>query len=272
MRRLITLALFLATAALAALAPAADSVIAAPARTGTTVSPPGPTDPAFTGIVWGLDAIAPDPASGLAWTMNPDPSAYSVEFSTDGNLAVRIACNNGGGSWRADGAALTIGDIAVTLMGCPEESPLSATFGQLLPTATAWSIGDDGRFFIQTSTGESLVFSPLLTGLSWQWLVYSDATGQTYAPLDPATYTITMNPDASLAIAADCNTAFGSWTKSADLIDLTIGGMSRVACGDGSLDSLFLDLVDRATGWSILGGYLYLYLADGTVMTFTRGA
>jgi len=56
-----------------------------------------------------------------------DPSAFTVEFGTDGRAAFRIDCNRGNATWQASAAAedsgsLTFGPIATTRMACPQPS------------------------------------------------------------------------------------------------------------------------------------------------------
>jgi len=264
-------------AMLAAALPAVAVALPAPSGSAPAGDALQQAAPPFAGVTWALEAISTgvgdpvDMETGLTGIMNTDPSSYTVEFSPGGQISVRIGCNHGGGNWESGGSDLTIGAIATTLMGCGDEPEIGARFGQALPNATGWSIGDDGRLRINTSTGETLVFRPLLAAATWQWVGYTDREGTPIAPADPNGYTVTLNTDGSAYVRADCNSGSGSWFSDGGTFDLSNIGLSRVACAEGTLDWLFVSLLDRAASWSMEGGVLYLTMGDdGTVAAFTR--
>ncbi|MGI9253891.1 MAG: META domain-containing protein [Thermomicrobiales bacterium] len=87
----------------------------------------------------------------------------TISFDANGQLAVQVDCNHGGGNWESSGNSLTIGPIATTLMGCLEASPLSVQFAQLMNGAVIWSMGDDGLLTLETPGGQTLVFASLGT-------------------------------------------------------------------------------------------------------------
>ena len=70
----------------------------------------------------------------------PATADYFISFEK-GQLAARLGCNHMGGSYRQVGAVIHAGDIASTLMGCPEPA---ATFerdaGAILsqPMSVSW--------------------------------------------------------------------------------------------------------------------------------------
>ena len=70
----------------------------------------------------------------------PASDLYRISFQ-DGQLGARFGCNHMGGSYRQAGAVIHAGDIASTLMGCPEPA---ATFerdaGAILsqPMSVSW--------------------------------------------------------------------------------------------------------------------------------------
>ncbi len=57
-------------------------------------------------------------------TLTPDDKTkYTIEFSTDGGLTVRIDCNRGRGAWKSSGASqLQLGPLALTRAQCPPGS------------------------------------------------------------------------------------------------------------------------------------------------------
>lgn len=74
------------------------------------------TAPLRTEVVWQLETWSPN--SGPAIQVS-DPSLYTVRFHANGTVDVRADCNGCGGGARVDGASLTIGPLACTLIACP---------------------------------------------------------------------------------------------------------------------------------------------------------
>lgn len=95
-----------------------------------------------------------------------------------------------------------------------------------------------------------------LAGPTWQW------TAQPAAQ-DTASYTIEFRMDGTVEVEADCNSVTGTYTVGVPL-DLTIDVATPelAACGDQSLDSVYLENLSRVTSYSTGGGVLSLYFAD----------
>ena len=94
---------------------------------------PGPT---LAGSSWRVAAIngQPTPAAGN----------YSMNFQAGGQIGARFGCNHMGGSYRQTGSTLVVGDMATTLIGCPEPQATherlgSAVLGQPMEIAFAGS-------------------------------------------------------------------------------------------------------------------------------------
>jgi heat shock protein HslJ len=217
----------------------------------------------LTGVIWGLESI--DGTGGT--TANPEPERYTVQFLPDGTVAVRFDCNSGGGTWSADGASLSIGELMTTLIGCPDPSPLEPRFSRGLSEAISWSLPDD-RLRILTANGDTLVFMTLLTGTAWEWTGTTAADGTTLAPDDPSRYAVALHPDGALRLVADCNTGSGTWHAAGSTIALTGLGTTKMGCPDGSLAASFLAALAGAERWRIESGNLILVLADGALAVF----
>jgi len=79
--------------------------------------------------------LAPAPLTELAGTSwrvvavdgRPTPATgdYTLRFDASGGLGAHFGCNGMGGQYRLTGDLLTVGNLASTLMGCPEPA---ATF------------------------------------------------------------------------------------------------------------------------------------------------
>lgn len=115
-----------------------------------------------------------------------------------------------------------------------------------------------------------------LAGPTWQWtaLQETNPAGQAVTP-DPANYTIEFLTDGTVNVKADCNSLSGTYTVGVPL-DLTIdlATTTMAACGDPSLDAIFLESLGRVVSYSTGGGELKLDLADdaGAMQFKTAGS
>ena len=107
-------------------------------------------------------------------------------------------------------------------------------------------------------TGDSLA------GSTWQWTAQEgiNSAGQPVTP-DPANYTIEFLTDGTVNVKADCYSLSGTYTVGVPL-DLTINLATPTpgACGDLSLDSVFLEYLGRISSYSTGSGELKLFFAD----------
>ena len=94
-------------------------------------------------------AIPPQNASvaGTRWQLveikgraTPSSDLYRISFER-GELGARFSCNHMGGFYRQVGATIHVGQVASTLMGCPEPaSTFEAQAGAILsqPMSATW--------------------------------------------------------------------------------------------------------------------------------------
>ena len=112
-----------------------------------------------------------------------------------------------------------------------------------------------------------------ITNILWQWTSVSNrTTGATTTVPDPQDYTITFRDDGTLNGQADCNTFTGTYSQ-ADGFSITLGAVTTAACGDGSLDQQYLQLLGAvAAGGPDGTGNLALETAGGEQrMLFVNG-
>jgi len=95
-------------------------------------SPDGRSGPSGT---WRLVSLQVGQAQPISVA---EPERYTAEFRGDSQLAVRADCNQCGGSYKADGQKLQIGQMACTLAFCSGAS-LDGPYLGILREATAWS-------------------------------------------------------------------------------------------------------------------------------------
>ena len=91
---------------------------------------------------------APPGLAGTAWTVErigertmqaPEPT---IEFRADGRVGGKASCNSYGGTWRVEGARLTLGGMFSTRMACA--APLMAQEQALFA-----ALGDGGRYAVE---------------------------------------------------------------------------------------------------------------------------
>ena len=87
------------------------------------------------GTQWQVTSIAEIPT--------PSSNNYRLEFRGD-RIGGRFGCNSFGGSYRVEGDQLITGDIASTLMGCPEPAATHEARGLAIlarPMQIEWHSG-----------------------------------------------------------------------------------------------------------------------------------
>jgi pimeloyl-ACP methyl ester carboxylesterase/heat shock protein HslJ len=112
----------------------------------------------------------------------------------------------------------------------------------------------------------------MLRANPWQWVSFTGAT-EAFDVEAPASYTATFNPDATLAIVADCNNAAGSYQGEGGKLSIEIGPMTAAACPPDSRSDQFVKLLGGAALYYFRDGNLYIDLfADGGTMVFAPAA
>ena len=109
---------------------------------------------------------------------------------------------------------------------------------------------------------------PAPTGAVWRWTGVQG--GDPAEVTHPNRYTIEFMDDGRYSVRADCNSGAGSWAIEGENMSLSAGPMTLAACGQGSLDSRFLKLLEGVTGLSRSGDELVLKIDGGmTTMQFS---
>ena len=109
-----------------------------------------------------------------------------------------------------------------------------------------------------------------LTGKTWQWTASTTKVpaSQSVVP-DPENYTIEFKSDGTFTSKVDCNQASGTYTTtSSGGLTIVPGPMTLVACGEDSLDALFLAGLGTAQSYVISNGQLTITAAEEATLTF----
>ncbi|MGW8318410.1 MAG: META domain-containing protein [Candidatus Promineifilaceae bacterium] len=112
-----------------------------------------------------------------------------------------------------------------------------------------------------------------IIGTTWQWEQFQDTSGENnvFVP-EPSSYTLTLQPDGTAAIRADCNQVLLGYTLDGNSLTFAPSGPSTLAfCGEQSLDSVYLQRLSEVVSYVLEDGKLYLNLmADAGNMIFGR--
>ena len=112
-----------------------------------------------------------------------------------------------------------------------------------------------------------------ITGIVWKWSAMQETVpaSQSVVP-DPQNYTITFNDDGSAAIKTDCNNVTGTYKINGSDLTITLGASTLMACGDASLDTIYLASLSKVNSYAVVNGQLQLKFAnDGGKMDFDNG-
>jgi heat shock protein HslJ len=252
-----------------------------------------------TGEGGDLVKVSATELDGTSWTLlerNGDQPALADSEVTinfgDGEVAGSGGCNSYTGSFSPDEVnpfVMGIGPVAATRQACPDPAGSQETayftalenvshraygFGRLALYYQD-ARGEQGRLLFAPWTAPELTPPPtedlmMLRAHPWQWISFSDPM-ETFAVENPTSYRLSFNPDASLAITADCNNVMGFYQGESGLsLSISIGPATLAECGPGSRSDQFVRLLGGAAKYFFRDGKLYIDLmADGGTMAFT---
>jgi heat shock protein HslJ len=107
-----------------------------------------------------------------------------------------------------------------------------------------------------------------VAGKVWQW-ERTVAPVATVESTDPDRYTLELAPNGRLLVRADCNRGTGTYRISAGTLAIGPIATTRMACPPGSLDARYLGDLQRAAGFFVEGGQLFIELpVDSGTMRF----
>jgi heat shock protein HslJ/uncharacterized lipoprotein YbaY len=238
--------------------------------------------PGIVGATWQWQAFE-DSAEESDVTV-ATPENYTLTLLADGTASITADCNQVSWTYTLDGNSLTFNTVGPsTLAFCGEES-LDQLYLQLLGT-TATYVESDGNLILNLAADVgNMVFGKAeadtelqaaIVGPTWHWVQFQDsAETNDIIVTAPQNYSLTLQPDGTASIKADCNQV--SWTYTLDGSSLTfntVGASTLAFCGEESLDQQYLQLLGATATYVEEQGILYLNLAaDAGNMLFGRQA
>lgn len=228
---------------------------------------PSGDDTANRGLVntsWTVISI-----DGVPMTARP-----TMTFAEDGTVSGSGGCNQYSAAFRMDGAAIAVGQVASTLMGCDgDRGAQEAAFLGALQGATTWRQADDGNLVLggaaEILSGPGVAEGPPgdeptvdLGGTDWT-LVEMGGTAD-FARLSPS---LLFGSDGMVTGFAGCNKFSAPFTVGDG--DMSLGSLvtTKMACEPpaSAVEAAYLEALAGATTWSVsevgqltLGGVLPL--------------
>ncbi len=242
-------------------------------------------DPALIDVTWQWERRTNNGGAEVLIAV-PNPENYTIVFNADGSFNASLDCNNAGGNYATDGTGGIFMELGpMTRVACPPDS-LADDMADMFGSAQNYSFEEDGQvvIFKWVAAGPWDTYRRVdssvpaagseLVGATWQWQAFQDtAEVNDLTVPDPENYTLTLLPDGTATLQADCNRV--SWTytlEGSSLTFNTLGPATLAFCGEESLDQQYLAWLGDTATYVIEGGQLFLNLKlDAGNMVFGRG-
>jgi heat shock protein HslJ len=229
------------------------------------------------GTAWNAVELSGTPVP--AQSADPDRAPHLV-FGTGGRLSGADGCNRLTGPYTVKDNGVTFGQIAGTLMACPNTEEVARRFQAALQGTSHWSLVG-GRLELYGATGKPLAIferrpatSPsgaaTLQGTRWQLVKFQGGDDRTLTPDDPAKYTIEFAAGGRLTARIDCNRGRGTWKATgSSQLEFDPLALTRATCPEGSLHDQIARQWTYVRSFVLKDGHLFLSLmADGGIYEF----
>jgi len=112
-----------------------------------------------------------------------------------------------------------------------------------------------------------------ITSIVWKWTRFEDTSKvRNFAIDDPNQYTLTLLPNGSYRVKADCNRMLGQYSLQGRLIRIAQGAATLAECGAGSRYAEYLRHLSAAVSFDLPGSKRVLKLmTDGGHLVFEHG-
>lgn len=228
-----------------------------------------------------------------AETATENPQKYSLVLWPDGTYSIKADCNVGGGTFTYDsGGAIKIKPGPLSMALCPEGSR-DVDFLRNLQSAHTISFNESGDMVLGLEDGGTMTLANVgpvetaeatpkddqpaageigLAGVTLQWPGYTNAAGEAVAVDNPEDYILTLLPDGTFNIVADCNVGGGTFTFGDDgTLQFGPIRLTMAACPDGSRGNEFLSFLEGVSGATVGDdGAVTLTADDGSSATFVN--
>jgi heat shock protein HslJ len=256
----------------------ATATATATAAATATATPPLPTltaaapeveapDEALVGPRWAWVAFQ-DAASGAESNdiVVSDPERYTLTFLADGTYEIEADCNQGQGTYTAEGGGLTIDPGPITLALCGPDSDADA-FLNLLDNVVTYVFDDNGNLVLNlwADAGDMIFVPAAAVGEAPDWCRFA-GTGATLAfEGQRANFTCEPETGSEVVLLGEIGPSDAGWT-----IDRAVLAREDEAFVVASLETVLVRHIELADGttcaWAGTGATLAF---DGKRANFT---
>ena len=240
------------------------------ASVGTVAAAGGGTGGTLEGTTWQLARYQ---SSSGAMADVPAGVETTAVFKA-GTVSGNGGCNTYSGPYTQSGASLTFGQLATTMMACPDPqmSVESAYYAALAKSATYTAVADALTIF-DASGNALLVYdaqasTPLAGPATWVATSYNNGKNAVVSVIDGTAPTAIFGTDGTVSGNATCNQYFGPYTTTGDSIKIGPLGSTRMACADqaqSDQETAFLAALEASKTYAISGSTLELRDAQGAL-------
>jgi heat shock protein HslJ/uncharacterized membrane protein len=231
-------------------------------------------------LLAGCCRVPASPFEGTTWQLTSPggtADALTVRF-VDGRASGFSGCNRFNGGFKRDGATLTVGPLAGTMMACPEpRMAIEKGFLDGLSGTHRIAIAGD-RLTLTPASGAPLVFQaepgPTLEGVAWKVTGFNNGRQAVVSAVAGTTLTLTFE-DGMVRGSSGCNTFRAPYTSEGNRLSVGAAVTTRKACsavGVMEQERQFLAAVKTAKVWTVESGMLDVHRADGERVLNAIGA
>jgi heat shock protein HslJ len=233
----------------------------------------GGTGGTLDGQTWALTSYAKDGA------MTNVPADVLVDATFDGGTVSGSAgCNRYTGPYTVDGAKLTFGNLATTMMACvgPAGDVESAYLANLAASATYTATAETLTIF--DAKGASILVYGIakpgqLGGVEWHATAINNGRGGVESVVQGTDPTATYDPAGTVSGNAGCNTFNGPAVVDGTSIAIGPLASTKMACADekaSAQETAYLAALEAATTFEVRGAVLELRDADGALQVMFK--
>jgi heat shock protein HslJ len=229
--------------------------------------------PDLTGVIWmWLQSEYSDHTSVIA----ADPSRYTLEFHTDGTIAIGADCNRVVGTYSQQESQLTIRLGATTLAGCPADSQASTFLADLGRVASYVMDGDKLVLNLQLDSGNVVLqpqavstppaARPLPTAVPWRIQSYNNGRDGVVSVLPGTEAGATFADDGTVTGSTGCNTFRAPYRSSGSNVTFGPLATTRRACASAEAtaqEQAIIAAFGATSSFELFGDRMTLRSADG---------
>ena len=228
--------------------------------------------------------ISTDTLDGSAWVLSELPSADLLDGVTatlafDGNaVAGTDGCNRFRGSYTINDDELLFGQLAGTMMACPEPVMTQAGLYMAALEAARGARHEDGRLTLVDADGQPVasfnIESQTLADTRWIVTGYNNGKGGVVSIAAETSLTLEFDESGSAAGSAGCNNYRADYTVDGNSVAFGLPIATRRVCPEEVMaqETAFLEALPRGTTFRIEANRLEIRDDGGALQLAARRA